>query len=234
MCGNGLRCFARYAYDNGFVKQKKMVVETLAGLLEPEVLDNGLICVNMGPPRLLPQEIPVSQSFQYQAGQAPLTVELANGTVVTGWPVSMGNPHFVVFQADQPTPLNPAIAGPELETHPAFPAKTNVEFVEQTAPTQFNVIVWERACGFTLACGTGACATVVAASLAGKLKSQQAKVILPGGSLQLSWQGALENSQGFLPVFKTGSATYSFTGQMAIDSDCLAPLSYASPKAIPV
>ncbi|MDX2084776.1 MAG: diaminopimelate epimerase [Candidatus Melainabacteria bacterium] len=209
MCGNGIRCFARYVLDRGLVKQPAFKAETLAGIIASEVLADGQVRVDMGPPILEPAAIP----FQFDFTEALPWVNVplrANNQTIPATPVSMGNPHCIVFQQDLAEPLEPAVWGPILEHHPAFPAKTNVEFVEVIDQHTVRVVVWERGCGFTLACGTGACATAVAACLSNKTASRVA-VHLPGGPLDIFW-----DRQGEQHVWMTGPASYVFEGVLAL------------------
>lgn len=208
MCGNGIRCFARYLVDRQRVPAA-FTADTLAGLIQPTVLPDGQVRVNMGAPRLQPEQIPFAGEA-YPVGQQAATVVCHNQTIAL-WPVSMGNPHAIVFQADQPAALEPATWGPRLETHPAFPAKTNVEFVTVEGPQALNVTVWERGCGFTLACGTGACATAVAAILAGRVQAKAPVAVrLPGGTLTIEWNGEADG-----PVWMTGPAETVCQGHLA-------------------
>ena len=198
MCGNGMRCFARYVYDKGLVNKKSFGVKTLAGIKSPEILDDGLIKVNMGKPILEDEKIPFR-------GERKIGNFKIN-------PVSMGNPHCVIFTEENP--MDMAVTyGPELEEHSFFPEKTNVEFVNIISKDEVKLSVWERGCGITLACGTGACATTVAGILRGYLNNK-VKVNLPGGSLNIEWQGSKDNTK--TPVFMTGRADYSFTGVVEV------------------
>ena len=201
MCGNGIRCFAKYLYDSGYVPKEEMTVETLAGILTVKLsVDQGeaqMITVNMGQPKLKPEEIPVKITGRQVVGEK-LQV---NGRTLVFTAVSMGNPHCVIF-----TPafedLEFTALGPALEKHPLFPQKTNVEFVRVDNPSELTVKVWERGVGPTLACGTGACASVVAAVLEGKCE-RKVTVHLPGGDLYIEW--GLDDQ-----VLMTGSAVYVF------------------------
>jgi len=201
MCGNGIRCFAKYVYDVGYVAKEEMTVETLAGILTVKlIVDKGeaqMITVNMGHPRLKPEEIPVKVAGR-QAVREKLQV---NGHTLVFTAVSMGNPHCVIFCSDF-ADLDFAAFGPAVEKHPLFPQKTNVEFVRVDSPTELTVKVWERGVGPTLACGTGACASVVAAVLEGKCE-RKATVHLPGGDLYIEWG---QDDQ----IFMTGPAVYVF------------------------
>jgi diaminopimelate epimerase len=206
MCGNGIRCFARYVYDRGIFSGRQMRVETLAGLMQPKLNDDGTVTVDMGPPILAPERIPFAGPGQ-TAPVLNYPLEVLD-TVVPVTPVSMGNPHCMIFQDDLAQPLDPVIYGPAIEKHPLFPAKTNVEFLEILDSRTIKVVVWERGCGFTLACGTGACASAVAAMLQGKAGSE-VEIILPGGSLMISWDREANGS-----VFMTGPAEYVFEGDL--------------------
>jgi diaminopimelate epimerase len=217
MCGNGMRCYARYLADHGLVSAKTFTLSTLAGpvtcTVSPDEEGNphGTVAVDMGPPRFAPDQVPFNApAASYKPGQtaAPLEVE---GQTLLVWPVSMGNPHAVLFSALQPSPLQPITLGPLLEQHPAFPAKTNVEFVEPIDPTTLKVTVWERGCGWTQACGTGACGVVASAIRQGLVPaSQPITVQLPGGDLSIQWSGVEGES-----VMMTGPATVAFEGSFS-------------------
>ena len=150
MCGNGMRCFAKYVFDKGLVSKKQFSVQTLAGLIKPEILDNGLVKVDMGTPILEDEKIPFN-------GDGTIKV-LDREFAIT--PVSMGNPHCVIYTNENTLELAKKF-GPEIEKHPYFPEKTNVEFVKILSKNEIEMCVFERGCGITLACGTGACASVV-------------------------------------------------------------------------
>jgi diaminopimelate epimerase len=187
MCGNGIRCFAKYLYDTGEIGEGWLEVDTLAGLLKVNVHpgdnDNFNVSVDMGPPFLNPAEIPV-QAETTPVKDMPLSV---NGTNLAITAVSMGNPHAITFLDDiESFPLT--TLGPEVEHHPAFPQRTNFEIAHVVGRDRINVRVWERGAGPTLACGTGACATAVAARLHG-LTDETVTVGLPGGDLTISWDG---------------------------------------------
>lgn len=208
MCGNGIRCFALFVKRLGLVQGNTFRVESLAGLMQPTLNADGTVTVDMGPPILTPADIPfVAETAPTPAVNIPLTV-LDKIVPVTA--VSMGNPHCVVFQDDLREKLAPEVFGPVLEVHPAFPAKTNVEFLDVLSPSHIRIRVWERGCGFTLACGTGACASLVAASLLGKT-GPEADVDLPGGTLHIRWD---REQTGH--VFMTGPATWVFTGEVGV------------------
>lgn len=201
MCGNAIRCVAKYAYRRGRTGEK-MAVETLAGLMSPELIREGdhvvAIKVDMGRPGLAPKAIPMAVTGE-KVVQVPLNV---NGEryFVTG--VSMGNPHCILFVEDVKTA--PVLTlGPKIENHPLFPAKTNVEFVQVLNKKEVNMRVWERGVGETLACGTGASATAVACVL-NKKTDQEIVVHLSGGDLRLLWDDH---------VFMTGPAEEVFEGK---------------------
>ena len=192
MCGNGMRCFAKYVYDKGLVEKKSFAVKTLAGIKKPEILDNGLIKVNMGQPVLKDEDIPFK-------GER----EIGNFEIN---PVSMGNPHCVIFTEENP--MNMAVKyGPDLEKHSYFPQKTNVEFVKVKSDSEIDMAVYERGCGITLACGTGACASVVASVLNG-YTGNNVKVNLPGGVVNVEWHGSKDNPE--FDIFLIGPAQYTF------------------------
>jgi len=165
MCGNGIRCFAKFLLEKGITDKKSFDVNTNAGIIKPEVIEGG-IRVDMGEPILSPREIPVISEKETVINEE---LEVADTTVyVTA--VSMGNPHAVIFTEVETYPFEKV--GEKLETNPQFPNRTNVEFVDVVSRDEINVKVWERGVGPTLACGTGACAAVVAASLNNKTEKK--------------------------------------------------------------
>jgi diaminopimelate epimerase len=201
MCGNGVRCLARYARDRGRAGER-LRVETLAGVLELTFPGGESdVRVDMGPPRLAPRDIPVRVN-----GERALDVAVqVDGRTLQVAAVSMGNPHAVAFMsaADlEALPLHEV--GPLVERHALFPERTNFHAVAVTSPHSATVRVWERGAGPTLACGTGACAVTVAGVLGGQLTSP-VDVTLPGGSLRIEWE------QGG-SVFMTGPTAYVFRG----------------------
>lgn len=199
MCGNGMRCFAKYCIDNKLVDKKSFSVETLAGIIKPELLDNGLIKVNMGKPILENKKIP----FWSENGEKKLTA-LDREFEIT--PVSMGNPHCVIITNEDPMKLAQTY-GPVIEKHEFFPEKTNTEFVRVKSRMEIDMRVFERGCGITLACGTGACASVVACVL-NNLTENKVKVNLLGGPVFIEWQGSADDKEQ--DIFLIGSANYSF------------------------
>lgn len=196
MCGNGMRCFAKYVYDKKLVSKKEFSVQTLAGVIKPKLLDDGFVRVNMGNPILEHAKIPFRG----------LNTVIVNGREFDIFPVSMGNPHCIIFTDEDPMPLAQNY-GPFIEKHEFFPEKTNTEFVRIISPAEMDMRVFERGCGITLACGTGACASVVAAVL-NNLTENRVKVNLLGGSVFVEWQGSQANTHK--DVFLIGPADYSF------------------------
>ncbi len=202
MCGNGMRCFAKYVYDNKFVDKKLFSVETLAGVIVPEILDNGLVKVNMGTPILEHAKIPF-------CGNDNITVKDKTFKIT---PVSMGNPHCVIFVNDNPLEYAKTY-GPCVEKHEFFPEKTNTEFVKILSETEIEMRVYERGCGITLACGTGACASVVACVL-NNLTERKVKVNLQGGPVFVEWQG--KEGETDKNIFLIGPAQYVFTANYSL------------------
>lgn len=196
MCGNGIRCIAAFAHARGAVTGRHMTVETGAGLLAPTLLDDGRVEVDMGEPILPGAQVPVHLEGVAETERildAPLVVD---GETYTVCCVSMGNPHCIVFLDAQRGNRLEGLAldevplealGARIERHEAFCAGANVEFAALSAPDEVRVRVWERGAGATLACGTGACATMVAAALTGRVGSH-ARVHLPGGPLEIDWR----------------------------------------------
>lgn len=199
MCGNGMRCFAKYVYDKKLVDKKQFSVKTLAGIIKPEIQDNGTVKVNMGTPILEDAKIPFKgeRTVQIRDKKFDLT------------PVSMGNPHCIIFTQEDPMYLAQNY-GPDMEKHQYFPEKTNTEFVKILSRNEIDMRVYERGCGITLACGTGACASVVACVL-NNLTEQNVKVNLLGGSVNVEWSGDSENPNK--DIFLIGPAEYSFNAQ---------------------
>jgi diaminopimelate epimerase len=209
MCGNGIRCLARFIADlegKTGTETQTYVIHTLAGLITPEVQMDGQVRVNMGPPRLLAQEIPTTLSApDEKVINAPLAVAGQTWSVTC---VSMGNPHCITFVEDAEA-IQLAQLGPQFEHHAVFPQRTNTEFIEVVRPDYLKMRVWERGAGATLACGTGACASLVAGVLTGHCATA-ATVELPGGPLHIEWS-ALDQA-----VFMTGPAKKVFTGVVEV------------------
>jgi len=209
MCGNGMRCFAQYLFEKKLTDKTTIQVETLAGTIIPEIINfmpgkDAVVKVDMGEPVLEPSKIPFASSNQ-RAVMEPIQV---NGTEIPVTAVSMGNPHAVIFVEDV-TRVDLKKRGRAVENHPLFPEKTNVEFVQVVNPEELIMRVWERGAGETLACGTGACAALVAASL-NKKSSRRAHIRLAGGSLTIEWN--LKDNH----LYKTGPACLAFEGVINI------------------
>lgn len=214
MCGNGIRCVAKYVYDFGLTDKTSISVETLAGIKYLDLtVENGKVekvRVNMGAPILTSAEIPVDPSLFPEAKDVvvaqPLTVA---GKAYKVTCVSMGNPHDVIFMDEDVRTLDLEKIGPDFEHHAAFPKRTNTEFVNVIDETHLRMRVWERGSGETLACGTGTCATVVAAVLNG-LTKDAVDVELLGGSLHIEWDREANL------VYMTGPATVVYSGEIDI------------------
>lgn len=202
MCGNGIRCFARYVKDQGLIKRLEFKVETPAGAVVPHVNADNTVTVDMGRPILTPATIPFTGTTEGPVLHFPL--EVSPELTVPIAAVSMGNPHCIIFRDDVAQPLDFKLWGPKIEHHPMFPAKTNVEFVTVLDKENLELKVWERGVGPTLACGSGACAVAVAAILRG-IAANEVTIQLPGGNLQIQWNGKDA-------VMMTGPATYVFAG----------------------
>ncbi len=206
MCGNGMRCFAKYVYEKKYVNKEEFSVETKAGTIIPQILKNGLVKVNMGIPILEPHKIPArvenNLNFEITAQDKKFT---ANA-------ISMGNPHCVII-TEEDTKALALKYGRDIEVNKIFPEKTNVEFIKILSRNEINLDVWERGCGITLACGTGACASAAAGILNGFLDGQ-VQVNLPGGKLYIEWEGTKENTNH--NIFMSGAADLSFTGNIKI------------------
>lgn len=209
MCGNGIRCLARFVADlDGAQAGQEYKIDTLAGLIRPVMQADGQVRVDMGEPILEGMQVPTT--LESTRGSTVVARELeVDGRTWTVSAVSMGNPHALVYSVDGgPVKLDDVDlfrVGPMFESHPVFPAKTNTEFVEVLSPGHVRMMVWERGAGRTLACGTGACATVVAGVLEGKT-DRQCRVDLPGGPLFIEWDEDTNK------IFMTGPAEFVFSG----------------------
>ncbi|MFP3937720.1 MAG: diaminopimelate epimerase [Phycisphaerae bacterium] len=205
MCGNGIRCVAKYAYDYGLAKENPMRVETAAGIKKIELVlgEEGKVSaatVDMGEPVLDAERIPVAMP-QNRVIDAPVRVRKYAYNMTC---VSMGNPHAIIFVNDvDEVPLGEV--GPELEHNPLFPQRANIHFVQVIAPTEVRMRTWERGSGATLACGTGASAVCVAGVLTGRCDREVA-AHLPGGTLMLRWREDDDH------VYMTGPAVEVFSG----------------------
>jgi diaminopimelate epimerase len=206
MCGNGIRCMAKFALDIGATSARQLNWETGAGRVTTDVLEYGRgparVRADMGPPRFAPADIPVKADGD-NVREVPFAV---NGTELSITCVSMGNPHAVTF-VDSVAGFPLEQLGPEVEHHEAFPNRTNFEIVEVIDAGHLRMRVWERGVGETQACGTGACAVAVAGQLVRQTKPE-VEIDLPGGRLTVAWRPG-EN------VLLTGPAETSFTGDFA-------------------
>lgn len=209
MCGNGIRCLAKYAYDYGLAKKKEIAVETLAGLKRLSIETEGgratKIRVEMGAPMLAKHDIPMQgKPTEWCVGEE-LNVDGKSFKITA---VSMGNPHAIIFK-DEIDEQEVLEYGPKIESNAIFPKGINVEFVRIISPNEIEVKVWERGAGLTLACGTGACASVVAGIVAKKLKANEnVRVHLPGGDLVVLSEKDLSQ------VYMTGPAEEVFRGEL--------------------
>lgn len=210
MCGNGVRCVGKYVYERGIAKKDVITVDTQSGVktLFLHVTDGHVesIRVDMGEPELVPSRIPVAFDGETMIDQ-PLSV---GNTTVQVTCVSMGNPHCVQFVADTKS-LPIAQFGPALEHHPIFPERANIEFIQVLSRGEVNMRVWERGSNETFACGTGACASVVACVLNGKT-DRQVTVHLLGGDLKIHWDETTNH------VFMEGPAEFIFDGVIETQS----------------
>lgn len=227
MCGNGIRCFARFLHQLKWTDAATFKVDSLAGIKELTLLDNGDVTVDMGQPELAAQRIPssgwptdspvINQPIPVGDDEQPPEVTLVN----------VGNPHAVNFNSHQ----HKTTLGPLLEVNNHFPEKINVEFAQVKSNHHITLDVWERGCGWTQACGTGACATVVAAQLSQAIPAtdKPVTVTLPGGDLKITWPASKElihklrenspatNGSIVLPTISmTGPATVSFHGSITL------------------
>jgi len=208
MCGNGIRCVGKYVFDNGMTDKTTLTIETGAGIktLQLNIEDGKVktVCVDMGSPELRPQYIPIAEHGK----------NFINRSVIVGTDeyfvtsLSVGNPHAVVFVPDVDK-IDICVLGPKFENHPLFPERVNTEFVEVIDKNTLKMRVWERGSGETLACGTGATATLTAAVLCGHVENS-AKIRLLGGELFIEWDR--ENNR----LYMTGPAVTVFDGELYI------------------
>ncbi|MEM1425810.1 MAG: diaminopimelate epimerase [Cyanobacteria bacterium P01_H01_bin.130] len=210
MCGNGIRCYAKFvaALENLPENAEKLYrIHTLAGLIQPKLRADGQVTVDMGEPILDAAKVPTTLAAAGEkAIEVPLTVD---GTTRTFTAVSMGNPHAITF-VDDVDAIALELVGPPLETNAVFPQKTNVEFIQVISRDRLRMRVWERGAGITLACGTGACAALVAGVLTDRC-DRRATVELPGGPLDIEWS-ATDNH-----LYMTGPAELAFIGERVTD-----------------
>lgn len=202
-CGNGARCFVRFVVDQQLTQKREISVETASGIITPKLEDDGLVTVNMGAPRFALSEIPftaeaIAPTYKLDVNDQPVEVAV----------LSMGNPHAVQIVDNIETA--PVLAlGSKIEVHPRFPQRVNAGFMQIVDAHHIKLRVFERGSGETLACGTGACAAVVAGIQLGRLQSP-VHVSARGGELHIAWQG--DNSA----VMMTGPAVTVFTGEVEL------------------
>lgn len=228
MCGNGVRCVAKYAYDHGLSRNNPLKVETGNGVLTLSLRTNSRnrvdqVTVDMGEPVLELEKIPVDRKSLVDLGLGKHTWQIAFGGGAQGEAesmaaavpptdcvfVSMGNPHAVIFEKDVEA-VNLSALGPLVEHHPAFPRRINAHWVQVIGPNEVKMRTWERGSGITQACGTGACAVCVAGVLTGRTER---KIVahLPGGDLELEWRESDNH------VYMTGPATEVFSGELYVE-----------------
>lgn len=201
-CGNGARCFATFVRRKGLTSDRTIRVQTSGGVIELQVLEDGNVRVDMGVPRLAPADVP----FQTLRQSTVYDLALPTGQVRTLSAVSMGNPHAVLM-VNELSDEEVSTVGPILESHEAFPERANVGFLKIENPRYGRLRVYERGVGETLACGSGACAALVAAQIQGRM-DKQVTLALNGGEIHLEWAGEGE------PVYMTGPATFVFDGEI--------------------
>lgn len=217
MCGNGIRCLARYVWDNNLSNKDLLEIETPAGIIKPERAGD-LVSVDMGEPVFDPTKIPVNISSEFGVRSSELKTQNIRPIIdyslqIKGREfkitcVSMGNPHAVIFLDEDISGFPVAAYGPDIENHTLFPKRTNVEFVNVKSRSELSMRVWERGSGETMACGTGASATGVAAMLKG-LTDRKVTIHLLGGDLIIEWT---ENNH----VYMTGAAVNIFKGRITL------------------
>lgn len=209
MCGNGIRCLTRYVMDRGLTEKKTITVETLSGIrvISTSIDESGKFCasVNMGKPSFFSKDIPVNRESEVMINEALN----AAGSLYNVTAVSMGNPHAVIFTKDVER-LDLARIGPYFENHRLFPEGVNTEFAEVLSRQKIRMRVWERGSGETMACGTGACATVAAGVMIG-LTGRKVEVVLNGGSLYITWDDKNEE------ITMVGPAEFVFDGEVDFD-----------------
>lgn len=209
MCGNGIRCVAKFAYDQGIVTGDTIRIETRAGVKTVTLfIESGLVArarVDMGEPRLNRGDLPMTGPAEERCVDEPLEM---NGLELRVTCVSMGNPHCVIYVPDVKA-VDLLRLGPAIERHAAFPERTNAHFVQVLSPREVRMRTWERGSGVTLACGTGASAVCVAGALTGRTE-RAILAHLPGGDLDMEWAG--DNH-----LFMTGPAAKVFTGEWPLE-----------------
>ncbi|MCR4300628.1 MAG: diaminopimelate epimerase [Sulfuricaulis sp.] len=203
-CGNGARCLVRFVHDKRLTTKDEIAVETLTGMIYPRLEADGNVSVNMGVPRFEPADVP----FEADAREIVYDLKMQNRTVSVSV-LSLGNPHAVQVVPDvDAAPVN--TQGPQIERHPRFPRRVNAGYMQIVDRRHIRLRVYERGAGETLACGSGACAAVVAGRLRGLL-DDKVEVKLPGGTLHVSWAGETQ------PVWMSGPAVAVFEGTIDLD-----------------
>ena len=207
-CGNGARAFARFVSDHGLTSKRAIRVETMSGVIEPRLEDDGQVTVNMGPPQVAAAQVPFDSNglLAQPCGDEQLWPLDIDGRTIRIGVISMGNPHAVLEVADTDTAAV-ASDGPLIELHPRFPRRVNAGFMQVVGRDRIRLRVFERGAGETLACGTGACAAVVSGIRRGLLDAVVA-VEMRGGTLAIAWAG------GTAPVYLTGQAVTVFEGEI--------------------
>jgi diaminopimelate epimerase len=207
-CGNGARCFVRFALEKGLTQKHEIIVETASGMITLALRADNQVTVNMGAPRFNPAEIPfIAVPFITEPGQKTYTLAL-NDQSINISAVSMGNPHAVTLVEDVES-ANVAKLGPQIESHVQFPQRVNAGFMQIVNPHEIKLRVYERGSGETLSCGTGACAAVVSGIQLGHLQSP-VLVHTRGGKLNIAWLGEGQ------PVMMTGAAEIVFEGEIVV------------------
>jgi diaminopimelate epimerase len=213
-CGNGARCFVRFVHEQGLTQKCEIRVETQSGVITPRLEADGQITVDMGVPRFLPAEIPFDSPLTEPGDAAVQTLDVGGKDIEISV-VSMGNPHAVQVVADiDAAPV--AQQGPLIEAHPRFPRRVNAGFMQIVDRRTIRLRVYERGAGETLACGTGACAAVVAGIRRGLLDSP-VRVTTRGGDLSIAWSGGA--GKPGQPVMMTGPATTVFTAEIELPNN---------------
>lgn len=209
-CGNGARCFVRFVHDKGLTLKTEICVETTGGIITLKLENNGQVTVNMGEPHFAPQDIP----FIADGTELSYAIDVA-GTRIKISALSIGNPHAVQI-VDNVDTAPVALQGPLIESHSRFPQRVNAGFMQIVNTHHIRLRVFERGSGETLACGTGACAAVVAGIRLGLLQSP-VKVSMRGGELSITWAGDSHLDKTNAPVWMTGPAVTVFEGEIEIE-----------------
>ena len=205
-CGNGARCLVKFIHQQGLTDKKSLRVSTSSSVMELNANDDGTVTVDMGKATFTPESVP----FIAESQQERYSIELENGESVDISIANIGNPHCLIL-VDDITSAPVERIGTQLESHPRFPEKVNVSFMQMVSPSEINLRVYERGAGETLACGSGACATVAMAQELGLL-CEDVTVNLPGGSLSIHRDVNSDNDN----ILMTGAAEFSFSGQMTL------------------